>query len=191
MKNLSHFRDEYRERAGKPPMVKRNSPAQTLLFARQKLITFFRDKSWEIHRTTYFSHPVDMKDAIAANSAIGRLLKKFFERCDNDVEKGKEVITWFLESDDFRASENSYSPMVCFTTRTVMDFENKGFKKKETNEERAKRLLIAARKRGGPDDDESDYRMWARNDFQKELGIRDQAFTDSDLYKSVKHIIGL
>lgn len=136
MKNKKYFLDRTRERLGKPPIISRHSPKQKAYFQRNLLIPFFRDQAKELHGTTYFEHPLDFKSAENANSAVGKLLKDFFTRCDSDLDKAKEIVTWYLTNEDyFRATENQYSPTVCFSLRTVTDFENKDIAPKKKGKE--------------------------------------------------------
>lgn len=171
--------------AGKPPLKTPRTQAQVRALAEllkiQPYINLYKALASE-KGLSYIDFPEEM------NQKLRRQFLNALARFGEDTEN---FIRWIFTGNHQWAKKTQYNPESCVASFMFDAYKNKEVKEPETNEERAKRLLIAARKRGGPDDDESDYRMWARNDFQKELGIRDQAFTDSDLYKSVKHIIGL
>lgn len=121
MKNLSHFRDQYRIRAGKPPMIKRNSPKQSAFLKRSSLIEIFKSAVNSANDKSYFSHPDDIADLEKENSKLNGMIKVFFSRCDEDIEKAKKVI-------EFYAGEYgewcSWKPSMCFRKETVQDYEN-------------------------------------------------------------------
>lgn len=124
MKTASYYRDQYRVRAGKEPMLKvhRNSSKQTSFIQRSKLIEFFKESVNETNGTTYFTHPDDIKDVEKENTKINVILKPFFSRCDNDLDKAKEVIQFF--SGEY-GSWCNWKPSVCFRRETVQDYENR------------------------------------------------------------------
>lgn len=130
MKNLSHFRDQYRLRAGKPPMIKRNSPKQSAFLKRSSLIEIFKSAVNSAHDKSYFSHPDDIADLDKENSKLNGMIKIFFSRCDEDLEKAKKVI-------EFYAGEYgewcNWKPSQCFRKETVQDFENGYGKAKKQN----------------------------------------------------------
>lgn len=125
MKNLSHFRDQYRARIGKPPMLHRNSQKQSAFLQRSKLVDIFKGKVNPVHNTTYFTHPDDIKDIEKENAKINAQIKIFFSRCDEDLDKATKVI-------EFYAGEYgewcNWKPSICFRKETVQDYENKSVK---------------------------------------------------------------
>lgn len=121
MNNLSHFRDQYRIRGGKPPMIKRNTPRQSAFIKRSSLIHYFQEKVNKSHSKSYFTHPYDISDLEKENSKLNGMIKIFFLRCDEDTEKAKQVIDFF--SGDYGEWCN-WKPSQCFRKETVQDFEN-------------------------------------------------------------------
>lgn len=121
MKNKQYFLNAARERLGKPPMIHRSTPKQTDFLKRSKLVEIFKVKVNTANGKNYFTHPIDIKDIEKENSKINSMIKIFWERCDRDLAKATEVISWF--AGDY-GEFCSWKPSVCFRKETVADYEN-------------------------------------------------------------------
>lgn len=98
------------------------STKQENVINRMKLVDYFKAKASDYHGKEFFSHPDDIKDVKKENTKIAKLLKDFYRRCDEDMDKAKEVVDFFLGSENYSWSD--YRPAVCFRKDTIQDFEN-------------------------------------------------------------------
>jgi hypothetical protein len=103
-------------------MVNTLTKKQADFINRDCVIGFFKKAVNDIHGKTYFTHPRDIENINKENSRLNGQIKKFWERCDKDRNKAKEVIDWYAGK---YGEWKNWSPQWCFREETVIDYENK------------------------------------------------------------------
>lgn len=190
-KTLSAFRDIRRVESGRPPMGKRERTSEEKeafeeLRESDTGFVFYKRRAMEEHGLDFSA--VEEGD----NSRVRKQQRSVKAKLAPRGETIEQFYEWVLTGGHPFAKKVMYDPTVCISDILLNAFINRTVKAKETIEDRARRLLESARKRGATveDTDDTDYRMWARGDFAKELSIPINDLDDNEEYKKVKHIIG-